>query len=282
MLGLRFYDRATLPLAVFARHEATIKIMRSHSCTVRTMAGSSPAVFLLVGLCANTELNQETRAMVKRSRSQPVDPNRFGRLAEYNRKRRFGVTPEPAGKTGRVRKKELEFVVQKHRASRLHYDFRLEHDGVMLSWAVPKGPSLDPSNKRFAMQTENHPIEYNRFEGVIPEGEYGGGTVMIWDRGTWEPEVEDVGRALEKGELKFRLYGRKLRGSWVLVRMRDRQWLLIKHRDEATSTQEITAAKPRSVVSRRTLAGIARAAGASSRQLVQAKEADMAPATSAR
>jgi bifunctional non-homologous end joining protein LigD len=176
----------------------------------------------------------------------------------------------------------LEFVVQKHRASRLHYDFRLEHDGVMVSWAVPKGPSVDPSNKRFAMQTEDHPIEYNQFEGVIPEGEYGGGTVMIWDRGTWEPEVDNVGRALEKGELKFRLQGRKLRGSWVLVRMRDRQWLLIKHRDEAASTMEITAAKPRSVVSRRTLAGIARAAGASSRQLAQAKEADRVPATSAR
>jgi bifunctional non-homologous end joining protein LigD len=165
-------------------------------------------------------------------------------------------------------------VVQKHRASRLHYDFRLEHDGVMLSWAVPKGPSLDPSNKRFAMQTEDHPIEYNEFEGVIPEGEYGGGTVMIWDRGTWIPEVEDVERALAKGDLKFILHGKKLRGSWVLVRMRPRQWLLIKHRDDHASTNDITADKPRSVVSRRTLAGIARAAGATPRQLIQAQEAD--------
>lgn len=219
---------------------------------------------------------------MKRARSQPPDLSRFGKLAEYNRKRRFGVTPEPAGRMGRVKKKELEFVVQKHRASHLHYDFRLEHDGVMLSWAVPKGPSLDPSVKRFAMQTEDHPIEYNQFEGLIPEGEYGGGTVMIWDRGTWEPEVEDVDRALEKGELKFRLYGKKLRGSWVLVRMGDRQWLLIKHRDRFASTVDITAAKPRSVVSRRTLASIARAVGASPRQLAQAKEADASSAGPAR
>jgi len=211
---------------------------------------------------------------MKKPSSQPADLSRFGRLAEYNRKRRFAVTPEPAGKIGAMNAEELEFVVQKHRASRLHYDFRLQHDGVMLSWAVPKGPSLDPSQKRFAMQTEDHPIEYNQFEGVIPEGEYGAGTVMIWDQGTWEPEVEDVDHALAKGDLKFTLNGKKLRGSWVLVRMRDRQWLLIKHRDKTASTVVVTAAKPRSVVSRRTLAGIARAAGASPRQLAQAKEAD--------
>ena len=207
-------------------------------------------------------------------RSKKTAASRFGNLAEYNRKRRFDVTSEPAGKPGRSRKSSLQFVVQKHRASRLHYDFRLEHDGVMLSWAVPKGPSLDPANKRFAMETEDHPIEYNQFEGVIPEGEYGGGTVMIWDRGIWEPEVDDVGAALAKGDLKFTLRGTKLRGSWVLVRMRDRQWLLIKHRDNAASTLDITAAKPRSAASRRTLAGIARSAGATPRQLKQAEEAD--------
>lgn len=210
----------------------------------------------------------------KKLSSQAPGLSRFGRLAEYHRKRRFEVTPEPAGKQGRARKKTLEFVVQKHRASRLHYDFRLEHDGVMLSWAVPKGPSLDPANKRFAMQTEDHPIEYNQFEGVIPEREYGGGTVMIWDRGTWEPEVKDVDAALAKGDLKFTLYGKKLRGSWVLVKMRERQWLLIKHRDRAASTEDIAAAKPRSAVSQRTLAGIARRAGASARQLAHAQEAD--------
>lgn len=210
--------------------------------------------------------------------AKEVDLNRFGRLADYNRKRRFDVTPEPAGKVGNAKNNVLEFVIQKHRASRLHYDFRLEHDGVMLSWAVPKGPSLDPSTKRLAMQTEDHPIEYNRFEGVIPEGEYGAGTVMIWDYGTWEPEVEDVGRALAKGDLKFTLHGKKLTGSWVLVRTRDRQWLLIKHRDKAASSVDITATKARSAVSRRTLASIARAAGASSRQLAQAEEADRSSA----
>ncbi|HTM09715.1 MAG TPA: DNA polymerase ligase N-terminal domain-containing protein, partial [Verrucomicrobiae bacterium] len=159
--------------------------------------------------------------------------------------------------------------------------FRLEHDGVMLSWAVPKGPSLDPSVKRFAMQTEDHPIDYNQFEGVIPEGEYGGGTVMIWDNGTWEPEVDDVDAALAKGDLKFQLKGKKLRGSWVLVRMRSRQWLLIKHRDVQASTDDVTAAKNRSVVSRRTLAAIAKIAGASAKQLEEAKRAD-APAEPAR
>lgn len=217
---------------------------------------------------------------MKRSSPKPPDLSRFGRLAEYNRKRRFGVTPEPAGKLGRAKNKEREFVVQKHRASHLHYDFRLEHDGVMLSWSVPKGPSLDPSVRRLAMQTEDHPIDYNQFEGVIPEGEYGGGTVMIWDRGTWEPEVDDVDRALAKGDLKFKLHGKKLRGSWVLVRMRDRQWLLIKHRDKYASTEDITA-KNRSVVSRRSLSSIARAAGGSEKQLALAKEADAAPPSQA-
>jgi bifunctional non-homologous end joining protein LigD len=218
-------------------------------------------------------MKRKKRPMNK-SVSPASDLSAYGRLADYNRKRRFEVTPEPAGKPGRPRKKARQFVVQKHRASRLHYDFRLEHDGVMLSWAVPKGPSLDPANKRFAMQTEDHPMEYNHFEGVIPEGEYGGGTVMIWDRGTWEPEVDDVDAALAKGDLKFKLHGKKLRGSWVLVKMRPRQWLLIKHRDKSASTEDIAAARPRSAVSRRTLAGIARRAGATAKQLAQAEEAD--------
>jgi bifunctional non-homologous end joining protein LigD len=219
--------------------------------------------------------------MKKQSRPAKVkepELSRFGRLAEYNRRRRFDVTPEPAGRLAKPKDKAREFVIQKHRASRLHYDFRLEHDGVMLSWAVPKGPSLDPATKRLAMQTEDHPIEYNRFEGVIPEGEYGAGTVMIWDQGTWEPEVEDAERALAKGDLKFTLHGKKLTGSWVLVRTRNRQWLLIKHRDEAATREDVTISKPRSVVSRRTLAGIARSAGASAKQLAQAEEADRASA----
>ena len=206
-------------------------------------------------------------------------------LAEYNRKRRFDVTPEPPGRAKRSKKTGLAFVIQKHRAGHLHYDFRLEHDGAMLSWAIPKGPSLDPSVRRLAMQTEPHPMDYNHFEGVIPEGEYGGGTVMIWDHGTWEPESpshltatgrrEYVGKALDKGQLKFRLHGKKLRGSWVLVRTgRPRQWLLIKHRDDAASTDDPTVTRPLSVVSRRTMAGIARAAGATPRQLEVAAAAD--------
>src|ERR1700757_3524174 len=143
-------------------------------------------------------------------------------LAEYRKKRRFEVTSEPRGQNLRSRNKAplLAYVIQKHRASRLHYDFRLEWNGVLLSWAVPKGPSLDPSVKRLAMQTEDHPREYAEFEGIIPAGEYGGGTVMIWDRGTWTPESPDVDAALKKGDLKFSLHGRKLRGSWVLVRTR--------------------------------------------------------------
>jgi bifunctional non-homologous end joining protein LigD len=188
-------------------------------------------------------------------------------LTEYQRKRRFGVTPEPAGKrAGRRRKKTLAFVVQKHRASHLHYDFRLEWQGVLLSWAVPKGPSLDPSVKRLAMQVEDHPLEYAAFEGIIPAGEYGGGTVMVWDRGTWMPESPDVDAALRAGELKFALDGEKLSGSWVLVRTRGYRsrgaagrptWLLIKHRDEAASREDVAETAPRSVVSRRLLAEIA-------------------------
>jgi bifunctional non-homologous end joining protein LigD len=188
-------------------------------------------------------------------------------LEEYRRKRRFGVTPEPKGKTpGRRRAKKLAFVVQKHRATALHYDFRLEWNGVMLSWAIPKGPSLDPSVKRLAMPTEDHPIEYNKFEGIIPAGEYGAGTVMIWDRGHWIPEVPDVDAALKKGELKFTLVGEKLRGSWVLVRTRRRDetrasWLLIKHRDAYANTRDIAEEQPRSVVSGRLLVEIARDEG---------------------
>ena len=185
-------------------------------------------------------------------------------LAEYRRKRRFAVTPEPAGATRPRRRgaKALAFVVQKHSATRLHYDFRLEWKGVLLSWAVPKGPSLDPSVKRLAVQVEDHPLEYAKFEGIIPRGEYGGGTVMVWDRGTWTPEVPDVDAALARGELKFALRGKKLHGSWVLVRTRRTeagkpQWLLLKHRDAFVSTEDITVTQPRSVVSKRLLAEIA-------------------------
>jgi len=188
-------------------------------------------------------------------------------LEQYRRRRRFGVTPEPRGKAPRRRTRKLGFVVQKHRATALHYDFRLEWNGVMLSWAVPKGPSFNTKDKRMAMPTEDHPLEYNKFEGVIPEGEYGGGTVMIWDRGTWTPVSEDVDAALKKGDLKFRLDGEKLHGEWVLVRMARRDsggkvpWLLIKHRDEFASTRDVETEEPRSVVSDRLLVEIARDEG---------------------
>jgi len=150
---------------------------------------------------------------------------------------------------------------------------------VLLSWAVPKGPSLDPDVKRLAMQVEDHPVEYGGFEGVIPEGQYGGGTVMVWDHGTWESEIGDVDEALRKGELKFTLHGKKLKGSWVLVRTKPRSgatkpsWLLIKHRDKYADDADIVVTKPRSVVSRRFMAGIASAAGGN---IEKAAEADPA------
>lgn len=178
-------------------------------------------------------------------------------LTEYKKKRKFDKTPEP-GPTKKRTKTGKMFVIQKHRASQLHYDFRLEADGVLKSWAVPKGPSLDPTVRRLAMQVEDHPVDYAKFEGVIPEGEYGGGTVMVWDYGTYEPEnAGDVSEALRKGELKFTLNGEKLKGSWVLVRTRDRQWLLIKHRDYYTTEEDVTDIAPVSILSRRTLAEIA-------------------------
>ncbi len=188
-------------------------------------------------------------------------------LEKYREKRDFKVSPEPKGEKRLAKADSLSFVVQKHQATRLHYDFRLEWGGVLLSWAVPKGPSLDSSVKRLAMQVEDHPVEYGKFEGVIPEGEYGGGTVMIWDEGTWTPEV-DVEEGLRRGEVKFSLQGKKLKGSWVLVKTKgrfaggsDSSWLLIKHKDRFASAEDIVAAKPRSVVSRKLLAGIAAANG---------------------
>jgi len=157
-------------------------------------------------------------------------------LEEYKRKRRFEQTPEPPAKVEKA--SQHRFVVQKHRATRLHYDFRLEMEGVLKSWAVPKGPSLDPADKRLAMQVEDHPVSYLDFEGIIPPGNYGAGTVMVWDIGTWEAEG-NASEMLAKGDLKFRLDGKKLQGSFVLARMRSRrpgskgtEWLLIKHRDD--------------------------------------------------
>ena len=178
-------------------------------------------------------------------------------LTEYKKKRKFDKTPEPGPETKRTKSGRM-FVIQKHRATALHYDFRLEADGVLKSWAVPKGPSLDPKVKRLAMQVEDHPVDYAKFEGVIPEGEYGGGTVMVWDYGTYKPEdTTNVSEAIRKGELKFSLNGKKLKGSWVLVRTRERQWLLMKHRDYYTTEEEVTELAPVSILTRRSLAEIA-------------------------
>ncbi|HEX3128913.1 MAG TPA: DNA polymerase ligase N-terminal domain-containing protein, partial [Thermoanaerobaculia bacterium] len=162
-------------------------------------------------------------------------------LQEYKRKRDFKKTPEPAGKV--KEQKGNSFVIQKHAATRLHYDFRLEMEGVLRSWAVPKGPSLDPAEKRLAVHVEDHPLDYGGFEGIIPKGQYGGGTVLVWDRGTWhleEDSEKDPVKAYKKGKLKFRLEGEKLHGRWNLVRMHGEKagenkenWLLFKENDEA-------------------------------------------------
>jgi bifunctional non-homologous end joining protein LigD len=186
-------------------------------------------------------------------------------LAEYNAKRDFTRTAEPAGKVPKARGKKLHFVIQKHAASHLHYDFRLELDGVMKSWAVPKGPSLDPTVRRLAMEVEDHPISYNSFEGTIPRGEYGGGTVMLWDRGTYDADdgggAESLRRGYEKGELRLVMHGKRLRGGFVLARLRRPgrpQWLLIKRRDDhADADRDIAAEETTSVVSKRTMEQIA-------------------------
>src|SRR5216110_2549689 len=137
------------------------------------------------------------------------------KLADYAAKRSFEATPEPAPAPLAARKGPLLFVVQQHAARRLHYDLRLEWRGVLKSWAVPKGPSLDPAEKRLAVHVEDHPVEYGEFEGIIPRGEYGGGTVMLWDRGTWEPKEEDPVKAYKKGRLSFTLHGERLKGNWA-------------------------------------------------------------------
>src|SRR5438045_8270428 len=153
-------------------------------------------------------------------------------LAKYNAKRDFAKTKEPTGKPGRA--EGNSFMVQKHAASRLHFDFRLELDGVLKSWAVTKGPSLNPEDKRLAVRTEDHPLSYATFEGTIPKGQYGGGTVMLWDEGTWEPKG-DPRAGLQKGHLSFTLHGERLKGDWDLVRMhgdeKKENWLLIKAKD---------------------------------------------------
>jgi bifunctional non-homologous end joining protein LigD len=203
-------------------------------------------------------------------------------LDDDKKKRRFGSTPEPPPKS-KQSASGCSFVVQKHRASHLHYDFRIEHDGVLKSWAIPKGPSLDPAVKRLAMAVEDHPVDYSDFEGIIPEGEYGGGTVMVWDRGTYAVEgPNDIAAALSKGDLKFTLHGTKLKGSWVLVRTRNRQWLLIKHRDRYASTDDITAMEPTSVLTGRKLADIAADEGGDVDKAASGDQPSSAPSTGPR
>ncbi len=196
-------------------------------------------------------------------------------LKTYREKRNFSRSPEPAGDDAVVRARQSKgreprfFCVQKHLATALHYDFRIEHNGVLLSWAVPKGPSINTADKRLAMHVEDHPIEYGEFEGVIPDG-YGAGVVMLWDRGTWTPEVDDVDAALAKGDLKMTLDGFKLKGSWVLVRTKGwgarrpgekpaedgKSWLLIKHKDEWAGPIDIATFAPNSVKSKGTFRDI--------------------------
>jgi len=201
-------------------------------------------------------------------------------LEEYKRKRRFSETPEPEGKL--EKKSTHRFVVQKHDATRLHYDFRLELEGVLKSWAVPKGPSLDPADKRLAMQVEDHPVSYFDFEGIIPENNYGAGTVMVWDIGTWQPlspvavdgkyspgtDAEALAM-LAKGDLKFRLKGKKLNGDFALIKMKGRrpgskgtEWLLIKKHDDHVVEGYDIDEYDESVLTKRSLAEIAGDAGA--------------------
>ncbi len=196
-------------------------------------------------------------------------------LEEYKRKRRFEETPEPPPKLGK--KAGNRFVIQKHRASHLHYDFRLEMEGVLKSWAVPKGPSLDPADKRLAMQVEDHPVSYFDFEGIIPEGNYGAGTVMVWDVGTWEPlspepvngkyvpgTAAEASAMLKKGDFKIRLHGKRMKGDFALIHMKGRrpgskgtEWLLIKkHDDEAVEGYDINQYDS-SVLSKQSMAQIA-------------------------
>src|SRR6185312_1262933 len=187
-------------------------------------------------------------------------------LKKYNEKRDFGITEEPPGKTRKRPTQNLRFVIQLHEATRTHYDFRLEWHGVMKSWAVTKGPSYGPADKRLAVRTEDHPMDYNDFEGVIPEKQYGAGPVMIWDEGVWMPE-DDPGKMEKKGRITFTLDGSRMRGQWHLVRMhtpdKRENWLLIKSKDDFALSKSENAGflqrETTSVVTGRTMADILKA-----------------------
>ena len=208
------------------------------------------------------------------------------KLAKYQGMRDFGQTAEPSGDDAQVvPSKALRFVIQKHAASHLHFDLRLEYEGTFRSWAVPKGPSLDPKDRRMAMEVEDHPLDYGDFEGTIPKGQYGGGTVMLWDRGYWAPEkgFENIGQALAKGELKFVMEGERMHGSWVIVRLKTDKpgkaknaWLLIKHRDEGAVDGNATGPTDddRSVASQRTMTEITNGKGRNAKPFMTARGAD--------
>ena len=208
------------------------------------------------------------------------------KLAKYQRMRDFSRTAEPSGKEAKVvPSAALRFVIQKHAASHLHFDLRLEYEGTFRSWAVPKGPSLDPKDRRMAMEVEDHPLDYGDFEGAIPKGQYGGGTVMLWDRGYWAPEkgFEDIGKALAKGELKFVMEGERMHGSWVIVRLKGsgqgrpkNAWLLIKHRDEGAVEGAATGPtdEDKSVASARTMTEITNGKGRAAKPFMTAEGAD--------
>ena len=193
------------------------------------------------------------------------------KLSTYRAKRDFSKTAEPSGKSTVQASKRLRYVIQKHAARRLHYDLRLELDGVFKSWAVTRGPSINPEDKRLAVEVEDHPLDYGDFEGTIPQGQYGGGTVQLWDRGYWEAEGPNPDSQLKKGELKFRLEGGHLHGSWVIVRMKNNRyggkrpnWLLIKHRDEFAGDADAVDAmmsEDRSIASDRAMEDIASGKG---------------------
>ena len=235
------------------KRPVTKKTSAKKSATRKTSVRKSAA--------KNSAKTAAKKSVAKKSTPRPATAKKSAALAEYNRKRDFTRTQEPTGTVPKTAGKALHFVVQKHAASHLHYDFRLELDGVMKSWAVPKGPSYDPKVRRLAMEVEDHPISYNTFEGTIPAGEYGGGTVMLWDRGTYEAEdgggVASLRRGYEKGDLKIVLHGKRLRGGWVLVRMNRpgrAQWLLIKHRDATADPDlDVTADETTSVTTDRTM-----------------------------
>jgi len=209
------------------------------------------------------------------------------KLATYRAKRDFRQTAEPRGTLAAAKSKRLRFVIQKHAARRLHYDLRLELDGVFRSWAVTRGPSLDPADKRLAVEVEDHPLEYGDFEGTIAQGQYGGGTVQLWDRGYWRPlPGTSPQAALKAGQLKFELEGQRLHGGWVLVRMRNdrgsgkrRNWLLIKQRDDAAdpARPEGLLAEDRSVASGRSMAQIAAGRGKGPKPFMRASQTSAKP-----